>query len=133
MAGRNEGRITPLSRTARPHGGNQTRPAAVRPRGGRDLAARGGWGHARRSSPRRDGGPHAQVPRETRRDDHGDTRVFRSAPVQGTPAARWTCPERADTSDVGVSPRGGSPDGEEGGGERGRPAAAPSVHAGVQG
>src|SRR5437773_10235568 len=45
----------------------------------------------------------------------------------------WTCPERADTSDVGVSPRGGSPNGEEGGGERGTPAATPVVHAEVQG
>src|SRR5882762_5832720 len=47
--------------------------------------------------------------------------------------ALWTCPERADTSDVGVSPRGGSPNGEEGGGERGTPAATPVVHAEVQG
>src|SRR5262245_24881508 len=49
------------------------------------------------------------------------------------PAATWTCPRRADTPDVGVSPRGGSPNGEEGGGERGTPTAAAVVHAGVQG
>jgi hypothetical protein len=45
----------------------------------------------------------------------------------------WTCPQRTDTSDVGVSPRGGSPNGEAGGGERGTPAAATVVYAGVQG
>src|SRR5881409_2317338 len=48
-------------------------------------------------------------------------------------APMWTCPERADTSQVGVSPRGGSPYGEAGGGERGTPAEATVVHAGVQG
>src|SRR5262249_59510471 len=45
----------------------------------------------------------------------------------------WTCPRPVDTPDVGVSPRGGSPNGEAGGGERGTPTAAPVVHAGVQG
>src|SRR5262249_53948346 len=44
-----------------------------------------------------------------------------------------TCPQRADTSNVGVSPRGGCSNGEEGGGGRGTPTAAPGVHAGVQG
>src|SRR5439155_1575048 len=52
--------------------------------------------------------------------------------ARGAGASPWTCPGRADTSDVGVSPRGGSPNGEEGGGERGTPAATPVVHAGVQ-
>src|SRR5262249_4635821 len=42
---------------------------------------------------------------------------------------RWSCPN-GRTPDVGVSPRGRSPNGEEGGGERGTPAAAPVVHAG---
>ncbi len=45
----------------------------------------------------------------------------------------WTCPRPVNTSDVGVSPRGGGPDEEAGGGERGRPAEAPVVHGGVQG
>ena len=31
----------------------------------------------------------------------------------------WACPQRADTSDVGVSPRGGCSDGEAGGGQAG--------------
>src|SRR5947207_9734074 len=58
---------------------------------------------------------------------------FRLDPATWRTTWTWTCPERADTSDVGVSPRGGSPNGEEGGGERGTPAATPVVHAEVQG
>ncbi|MCC6850660.1 MAG: hypothetical protein IT294_19390, partial [Deltaproteobacteria bacterium] len=45
------------------------------------------------------------------------------------PTGSWTCPESADTSDVGGSPRGGCSDGEEGGEGTGEPAATAIVHA----
>src|SRR5262249_17026001 len=63
-----------------------------------------------------------------RRGAAADVRAARAVPARRP----GTCPERADTSDVGVSPRGGSPNGEAGGGERGTPTAAPVVHAGIQ-
>src|SRR5262245_26477778 len=79
------------------------------------LGANGGW-------------MRGSTVRWTRRHGHL-TMDSPSHPREG----EWTCPERADTPDVGVSPRGGSPNGEAGGGERGTPTAAPGVHAGVQG
>src|SRR5262249_25732370 len=78
----------------------------------------------RRSRPRRPRPP----PSRTVRWCQGGYRA--AQPVE---SMKWTCPRPVDTPYVGVSPRGGSPNGEAGGGERGTPTAAPVVHAGVQG
>jgi hypothetical protein len=45
----------------------------------------------------------------------------------------WTCPRPANTSDVGVSPRGGCSDAEEGGGQGRESPTTAIVHAVVQG
>src|SRR5439155_5025273 len=74
-------------------------------------------------------GPHTLL---QARLPHG-SRLPRTVQTLAEALALWTCPERADTSQLGVSPRGGSPYGEAGGGERGTPAEATVVHAGVQG
>jgi hypothetical protein len=50
-----------------------------------------------------------------------------------TPASIWTCPQPADTSDVGVSLRGGCLDGEEAGANEGKSTTTAIVHTSVQG
>src|SRR5262249_62329666 len=45
----------------------------------------------------------------------------------------WTCPRPANTPDVGVSPRGGCSDAEEGGGQGSESPTTAIVHAVVQG
>src|SRR5262249_18303471 len=46
---------------------------------------------------------------------------------------KWPCPRPANTPDVGVSPRGGCSNGEEGGGEAGGSPTTAIVHGLVQG
>src|SRR5262249_35649966 len=50
-----------------------------------------------------------------------------------SPAMVWPCPRPANTPDVGVSPRGGCSNGEEGGGEAGGSLTTAIVHGLVQG
>ncbi len=61
-----------------------------------------------------------------------DERILQALPKVDLESL-WSCPRPANTSDVGVSPRGGCSNGEAGGGDEGTPATTAIVHGRVQG
>jgi len=112
--GSHSGRVPPMGHRSH-HGNSTSRPSIIR---GADRFKR-----ANCPSPL-----PAVCPASTRpplfRNKHAAMECRPSEPCDAQPAVCevWTCPQRADSSDVGVSLRGGSPDGEaaEGNGARRR-------------
>src|SRR5215813_7798924 len=62
----------------------------------------------------------------------GTTRRHAAAAAPADHEPCWTCPRRTNTPDVGVSPRGGCSDAEEGGGQGSESPATAIVHGRVQ-